>query len=316
MLTNKQIDNAGERLLSEPTERDYAVIYEYRMLHWHLMISLVNTIAKKLPKPQVLAWRIKRISSIKTKIARMHTRLSSMQDIGGVRAIFRDDAEVEAFARKVRAAYSSARCRLRIIKENNYIEQPKLDGYRSHHIIFQYCGGTGEQEKYNGLKVELQLRTLAQHAWATAVEIVGTIDRANEIKQGRGTPDYREFFEIASAVLHDCATEKQIERIREIDKKEHIINKIQALKVAMKQPASANKNLLILNYEQKTLQIQPFNDNDIFSQKLYEKFDTDEHFDTVLVNLSDIKKLKKAYPNYYLDASDFVARLGKKLGYK
>lgn len=312
-LSKNRIDKAGDNLLVSPCDVDYEVVYEYRMRHWHLMNLLANTIAKKLPKPQVLARRIKRITSIKLKIRRLSTRLSSMQDIGGVRAIFKTDDEVSVFAERVRMAYSGKRCKLKIIKENNYIETPKPDGYRSCHIIFEYVGGKGDKEKYNGLKVELQLRTLAQHAWATAVEIMGVIDKDNELKQGRGAQAYRDFFRIANAVLHDTASASDIERILEINKNEHIIDRIQALRVVMERPPKATRLLLILNYPQKTLKVVPFNDSDLFSQKLYEEFDKDDAFDTVLVNLSDINKLKKAYPNYYLDASDFVNRLRRKI---
>lgn len=313
VLSKKRVDKAGENLLVSPCNNDYVVVYEYRMRHWHLMNLLANTIAKKLPTPQVLARRIKRITSIKSKIQRLRTRLSAMQDIGGVRAIFKTNEEVRTFAEKVRGTYSGKRCKLKIIKENNYIENPKPDGYRSCHIIFEYVGGKGDKEKYNGLKVELQLRTLAQHAWATAVEIMGVVDKNNELKQGRGAQTYRDFFRIANAILHDAASSSEVERILAINQKEHIIERIQALRVVMERSTKTKRLLLILNYPQKILKVIPFNDADLFSQKLYEEFDKDDAFDTVLVNLSDINKLKKAYPNYYLDASDFVNRLRRKI---
>ena len=45
-------------------------------------------------------------------------------------------------------------------------------------------------------KVELQLRTRLQHAWATANEIVGTF-RREELKSGEGGPDWLRYFVLA-----------------------------------------------------------------------------------------------------------------------
>ena len=37
--------------------------------------------------------------------------------------------------------------------------------------------------------------------------------------------------------------------------------------------------------------------------------ETSNEMDSVLVGVSDVKKLKRAYPNYFLDATYFIAKV-------
>jgi ppGpp synthetase/RelA/SpoT-type nucleotidyltranferase len=53
----------------------------------------------------------------------------------------------------------------------DYIQNPKPDGYRSIHLIFRYVG-TAPNNAWDRLRVEMQLRSQHQHAWATALEAV------------------------------------------------------------------------------------------------------------------------------------------------
>ena len=63
-----------------------------------------------------------------------------MQDIAGLRAVFKDKNEVYAFLNAIKKAYKAKRLALRIIRENDYIKEPKQDGYRSYHLVFEYQG--------------------------------------------------------------------------------------------------------------------------------------------------------------------------------
>ena len=53
---------------------------------------------------------------------------------------------------------------------------------------------------FNGLKVEIQLRTRLQHAWATAVETVSTFTDA-QLKSGIGSKQWLRFFELMGAAI-------------------------------------------------------------------------------------------------------------------
>lgn len=42
---------------------------------------------------------------------------------------------------------------------------------------------------------------------------------------------------------------------------------------------------------------------------LEKKYKDDENMDVVLVSVGDLKAIKRAYPNYFLDTNDFIAKL-------
>lgn len=71
-----------------------------------------------------------------------------------------------------------------------------VDGYRRIHLIYRYHND--KVPHYNGLQLELQLRTRLQHAWATAVETMGTF-LGLALKSGQGEDQWRSFFEVAGA---------------------------------------------------------------------------------------------------------------------
>ena len=57
---------------------------------------------------------------------------------------------------------------------DDYITTPKDSGYRGVHLIYRYY--SDKNETFNGLKIEVQIRTALQHAWATAVDENEQID--------------------------------------------------------------------------------------------------------------------------------------------
>ncbi|WP_457767666.1 RelA/SpoT domain-containing protein [Cyanobium sp. ULC082] len=60
----------------------------------------------------------------------------------------------------------------KLLRVDNYQAEPKPSGYRGIHLIYRYR--SNKSETYNGLLLEVQIRSPLQHAWATAVETVGT----------------------------------------------------------------------------------------------------------------------------------------------
>lgn len=94
----------------------------------------------------------------------------------------------------------------------NYIEHPKLTGYRGIHDVYKHFprGAVRRQEKkpWDGLLVEVQYRTCAQHTWATAVEISDLLDGERtkfELEQSaRGR-----FFALAREMLRENKSEQR-----------------------------------------------------------------------------------------------------------
>jgi ppGpp synthetase/RelA/SpoT-type nucleotidyltranferase len=73
--------------------------------------------------------------------------LNQLQDLGGCRATLVSIADVRVLVDVLR---NKSRHELR--HEDDYIGEPKPDGYRSHHMIFNYKG-RGEAEIYDGRRI-------------------------------------------------------------------------------------------------------------------------------------------------------------------
>ncbi len=162
------------------------------------MRCLATVARNKRLKPVITARRLKRFPSIEKKLKRFHTmRLSQMQDIAGVRTVFNTISEVYDFADDMQKTYSKNR-NFSFKSSKDYINRPKEDGYRGIHQIFIYKKGPHKDSF--GLSVELQIRTLLQHYWATAVEILSLKSSLN-LKLGEGLEYKKEFFKLCFVLV-------------------------------------------------------------------------------------------------------------------
>jgi putative GTP pyrophosphokinase len=97
--------------------------------------------------------RLKRMDTLIDKLGRELGNVTQMHDIGGVRAVLPRPREVYVVRRRLLKSWT-------IIKERDYIADPKSSGYRAVHLIVS---------RY-GMPIEVQLRTFRQDAWANLVE--------------------------------------------------------------------------------------------------------------------------------------------------
>lgn len=79
-------------------------------------------------------------------------------------------------------------------------DQSKADGYRGVHEVYEYDVKSEGGKTWNGLNVEIQFRTYAQHAWSTAVEVAGLLT-ANKPKFGQGSEELIRQFMLASELI-------------------------------------------------------------------------------------------------------------------
>ncbi len=314
-LSKTKVKKAGEKLKKDiETDDDLVVISTFRTNHIRLMKMLVGTISKKMPPPILLARRLKRLSSIKLKLLRFSNMdLSRMQDIGGVRAVFKNDKDAFEFVKNVKDAYLKKNTALNIINENDYISKPKKDGYRSYHLIFQYNGKIDEVKDY---KIELQVRSLLHHYWATAVEILA-LNSTSNLKAGYGEEHVKKFFYLVGELF--AGKTEYIEEIKQLDEKHNITALLDGLKVTANKLTENKKDknslyLAVLDYKRRVLNLVPFREENIEQAKVfYRALESEKDKETVLVSVDDIKKLKRAYPNYYLDATKFLKELKERL---
>ncbi len=112
--------------------------------------------------------RIKSANSMKEKLARQNrpvTADSAMRDVwdaAGVRLICPFVQNIDQTVGLIHTIPG-----MRILKEKDYIRNPKPNGYRSYHMILSFplrFLGTGKREP---VYLEVQLRTIAMDCWAS-----------------------------------------------------------------------------------------------------------------------------------------------------
>lgn len=185
-LTASQVKKAGRILrrymrgeISDPEEWDSALncILAYRRGYSAPMLSANNSLryfVQKLGLDAQVSQRLKRMGTILEKVVREPTlALDRMQDWGGCRVVLPDVESVYRLADRV----AETRGR-KLIGLTDYIETPRVSGYRGIHLISYYG--------HDPHPIEVQIRTRNMHAWATSVEELSSIMGANYKQDGDG----------------------------------------------------------------------------------------------------------------------------------
>ena len=248
-----------------------------------------------------------------------------MQDIGGCRAVVKDIAEVE----KLIAAYrkgiaKNPKKRHAFLSEKDYISNPKPDGYRSHHLVYRYHSRARKHSAYNGLKVEIQVRTKLQHAWATAVEIISTFT-GQALKSNIGDERRKRFFKLMSSeialrekgpLVPDTPTNRAelVAELRQLVEELQVQSAITGwgtgVEIISERAKDAHTYLLILDSKQRVITHIGFTRNEMpEAQRRYLSAETENvdkpWIQAVLVSVESVSALRRAYPNYYLDSMAF-----------
>ncbi|HIH25244.1 RelA/SpoT domain-containing protein [Candidatus Woesearchaeota archaeon] len=341
--SKSRINWAGDVLINtESTEEEKILAIEildnWRAIHsypMHIFKKRLKEKSRLLDKNLLTVQRLKRVTAILNKLKRTQTstmNLSQMQDIGGCRAVLSNVALVRDLHEKY---YLKENFKHKKMKTQDYISNPKNDGYRSLHLIYKYNTDRKGKKYYNGLLIEIQIRSRLQHLWATAVETVGFFTR-QAIKSNEGHPDWAEFFKLISsafAKMENCPyvpdtpqDEKELyTKIKEKEKALKIIDKLKAWtntmrlldeKIKAKDKHKVEFFLLELDIVGRKLGILTYTKEQ--EQKAIDDYSALEKrhsgakdYDVVLVGADTSKDLKKAYPNYFLDTGDFLIYLQK-----
>jgi hypothetical protein len=330
----REVDAAGQILRSsDAPARDvshaFEVLDNWRASHAFPLNTFQVVLRKRAREfdPGVLvAQRLKRASSIVKKLQKQPTmRLSQMQDIGGCRAVLPSVSEVK----DLREAYHQRSSAGVLVGHKDYIEQPRPSGYRGIHLVYRYQSGrSAHRSVFNGQQIEIQLRSQLQHAWATAVETVGTlIDQA--LKSSEGSEQWLDFFKLTSSLfaftestppLADSPPRKELVRIlRDQAQELRVGERLTAFRAALQVLEGARARgsryfLLTLDPIQESLQILGFREGEI-EQATEAYLEAERNLtkkpgiDVVLVRADSIDSLRRAYPNYFLDTEFFLQTL-------
>jgi putative GTP pyrophosphokinase len=331
-FTRGQVTRAGNTLIDQQASFQQKIDAMSVLSHWRSCHAYpINTFQatlrwrlRKVCQQALVAQRLKRTPSILKKLQiNRGMQMVRMQDIGGLRAVVENLAQV----RKLETLYTNGELTHELIGTDDYIARPKESGYRSLHLIYKYKNP--QNPIYDGLCIELQIRTKLQHAWATAVETIGTfLDQA--LKSSEGPQEWLDYFKLVGAAFSLLEKSPVAEDFVQIPANEifSLVNKrTEELEVKRKLSAFAvaanaietrqsqgNYHLVVLNAESKTVEIRSFGQKRIEeATEAYAEAErltaTDKNIQAVLVATNSIDALKRAYPNYFLDTRQFSGAL-------
>lgn len=308
---------------------------QWRFLHSYpintFQAYLRNKVKQAGYESPIIAQRLKRLPSIIKKLKRFHSMgLETMQDIGGIRVILdniNDVYHLYNILMKSRFPHKA------ILPPDDYIKEPKHDGYRSLHQVYKYANS--KHPELNVLHIELQIRTKLQHSWATAVETLGIVEKSS-FKAGEGSEDFKRFFKLSSALFSIAEKQPVLEEYREIPRNVliselkaleaqlQITTKLKGLAITAKQIEISSNNftgyhLMILDAKECKVSIINFTKNQLDSAELlYSAQETatkdNPDISVVLISAGNIKEIRKAYPNYLLDTNSFIRNLLRLMG--
>ena len=330
--SKKAVRRAGDYLICKEFDietyfESYETLDNWRSSHEYPIQSMLGYFRKKsfgIDSEAVVVRRLKRTPSILAKLKREDgMKLDRMEDIGGCRVVVSTKEQVY----EVRDAIVDGRTRNILRRQRDYIKEPKDSGYRGIHLVYRY---NGEKRQYSAHSIELQIRSKVQHSWATAVEVVGTFTRQG-LKASQGHEAWLNFFKLASIAFEDIENKKlaknaeskdRLELIKYIDRL-GVLHKLRAFAVSTKHLGNDKKNkddyfLLILEVDKSNIKVMRFSRHQIDSAtKKYAELETEfkdnKDKDVVLVSAESVHGLKKAYPNYFADTTEFSKNITRVL---
>lgn len=322
-----KLDKAGQALIgTDPFLRKEAltIIQEWREDFFHVLQELNSQLLKFFGSHGVVfsisSMRIKRMTSIEAKLRNnvsKGTKLGGLQDIGGIRFVFDTIGQLDKVSKLLDDFVPEDFERIR---SHNYVEAPKESGYRSIHYVYKYHD---EDPLYDGLSIELQVRTKMQHSWAMAVETASLISQTSLKADIDDGSEWRGFFKLVSALFakeegkpvykdyddYDderfCTEYFQYERYR-------LTDQLRALRVTVSHDFDKVKDgycVLTIDFVNKIVHALTFPRQEenkavsLFSQ-IEHTINKDEA--ALMVGIEDMREIREAYPSYFLDTKSFL----------
>ncbi|MEV8250498.1 RelA/SpoT domain-containing protein [Microbacterium sp. NPDC076768] len=301
-------------------EEARAKLSNYRSAHGYPLLSVAMHVRDKaiaIAPDAVVARRLKRLPTILDKLTRQpHMNVTTMQDLGGCRVIVAGVGEVYAIVE----ALQSARPRTKIIRSKDYIAEPQQTGYRGVHLVYEYGA---IKMAYRGLKIEVQVRSELQHAWATAVETMDLFS-GSRLKYNEAEPALLRYFAVVGSLMAAredtppvVGAEGSVAELRaeliELERRHgvtHLLGGYSAVVTHLTAlPKSDRRKTMVLKLWRNIRQIGV----SVFETQaeaeghlaLIEAVN-DDNVDAVLISVSRVGQIQSAYPNYFANTDAFV----------
>lgn len=329
-LTKTGANKAGQRIAEseEPSTGDIEIVGRWRDAHLPALEAALDVLCQVTggDPAYVLAGRLKKFPTIVDKLKRKkgndRHQLKNMGDIAGCRIIVKDLHSQEEMRDRILALPQFSPDRL-----HDYVEEPRPSGYTAIHAY----GDFEVPQLDKPLSVEVQIRTVKQHLWATSVEIYDSL-MGTRLKFGSSDDFSAVMFCLLSYILNlrdmedeSMLSEDNLSEFEDVvtrasnllNSNSGILDRLMAADdsfFVLPTPPHSEGDLFLLdaNFGEQLVSLTPVPRNQAVDkykkiESQYEKPECKlERHDVVLVSTDDIKQLESAYPNYFMDASAFV----------
>lgn len=197
----------------------------------------------------------------------------------------------------------------------DYIKRPKGTGYRGVHDVYEYDVNSEVGKALTGLYIEVQYRTLVQHAWATAVEIIGFITESQP-KFQQGDKRFEHAMALASEILArahegekgpfpELGNQELVAGFLAAENEIALLDTLRSLNAADK-TVSAKRNAILIFADGRPLEVKSYRDATEALRNLFLLEREMPDRDIVLVRADTSDEIRLAFRNYFSDARDFI----------
>lgn len=182
--SNKDYKRLGDRIRSNPRNiatDDLLMLQSLRLSYKEplsIIFTSVEKAAHRVDRNSICTYRVKRIESIVSKLLRFpEMQVNRAEDIAGCRCIMSTTEDVYKLYERIMKNKDNLPF---VIKGtiHDYIKEPKASGYRSIHI-------NAVLRDNDNRRIEIQLRALEHHNWATLVEITDLLFQTKLKEHGK-----------------------------------------------------------------------------------------------------------------------------------
>lgn len=320
--TNGEYRRLGDRIRQNPgnvSSEDLVMLQDLRVTFKEPLAIIFKEIEKmaiKVDKECICTYRVKRIESIISKLKRLpQMQLQRAEDIAGMRCIMTTEASVYKLFENLKKKESKLPFEIKNV--HDYIESPKETGYKSIHVNVQL--------RNDSRRIEIQIRSIQQHNWATLVEITDQIFGIKLKEIGRGANadlyDFHKLLSIPDIKLGN----KERRRIAEIACEYNYLERISSVFVQnyinvrsqWNRQQRYNKTFVLISTDPIGVpDFQLFSTFDEAEKAYFELYtNNNESRNIVLTHIRDksFSKVSTAYSNYFMTYNSILVRIHKVL---
>ncbi len=214
-ISKTAIDKAGKMLAQssyandEEWLRSEEIFDHFRQTHLQPLTATTIEIQnwlKSIGSSYIIVQRLKRKPQILRKLRRFNTRLTQLQDIGGLRIIVEQNHDVDGLVENLKKKVTE-QTSITIKRIVDYREKGRDDsGYRATHIILER----------DGVCLELQIRSRIQHYWAELIERTSVI-YGHILKELEGSKEVINYFKRLSNVFYLIESGQQLDSNQKLE---------------------------------------------------------------------------------------------------